>query len=102
MKKKEMVSYLGDKGKARGLFVRAENVRKGSCGDAVLVRGIIEFSNHCVRNCLYCGLRRDNKKLKRFRMTERQILNTASRIVKSGITTVILQSGDDFGCKTEA
>ncbi|MDD5347938.1 MAG: [FeFe] hydrogenase H-cluster radical SAM maturase HydE, partial [Candidatus Omnitrophica bacterium] len=77
-------------------------VRRSSCGNEVLLRGIIEFSNHCVRNCLYCGLRRDNKKLSRFRMAPVEIRMTAERIVRSGITTVILQSGDDPGFKTEA
>jgi len=71
-------------------------VRKDRCGDAVHVRGIIEFSNHCCRNCLYCGLRRDNRKLTRYRMGEDEIVERARWISSTGIRTIVLQSGDDF------
>jgi len=101
MNKKEIVEYLKDDRKKEGLFKKADSIRKKHCGDKVLLRGIIEFSNHCVRNCLYCGLRRDNKKIRRYRMSESRILDTFRKIYEAGIKTVILQSGDDPGFRTD-
>ena len=64
-------------------------------GDEILLRGIIEFSNYCERNCLYCGLRKGNSKLSCYRMSEDEIIATAEQIKKTGIPTVVLQSGED-------
>ena len=63
MKKEEILEYL--KSDKTG---NPDRVRKLYCGDKVFIRGIIVFSDHCYRSCLYCGLRRENKNL-RYRMT---------------------------------
>ena len=42
------------------LFSKADEIRKIYCGDEVHLRGVIEFSNYCDENCMYCGLREDN------------------------------------------
>ena len=70
-------------------------LRKHYWGDAVFLRGIIEFSNYCKQNCLYCGLRRDNAKLARYRLAPETILAAAADIAALGIGTVVLQSGED-------
>lgn len=95
MTKKEIKDYLTSKS-SRDLFRIADRIRKDYCTDKVFIRGIIEFSNFCARNCLYCGLRRDNNFLKRYRMPKEKILKAAYTIAKKGIKTIILQSGDDF------
>jgi biotin synthase len=77
------------------LFAAADHVRKKNVGDEIFLRGIIEFSNYCERNCLYCGLRKSNEKLSRYRMTDDEIINTAQEIKKSRVSTVVLQSGED-------
>lgn len=79
------------------LFARADEVRRREWGDGVLVRGIVEVSNHCVRNCFYCGLRRDNHALTRFRLSAEDVLQAVARVYADGIRTVLLQSGDDMG-----
>jgi biotin synthase len=86
---------------AQDLFATANRVRKDQVGDEIFLRGIIEFSNFCERNCLYCGLRKDNKKLSRYRMTEDEIITTAQEIKKTGIPTVVLQSGEDAFYSTD-
>ncbi len=73
----------------------ANRVRETLFGDGVHIRGIIEISNACSRNCTYCGLRRDNRRLPRYSMTEREILDTVSRAAGAG--TVVLQSGENDG-----
>lgn len=77
------------------LFAAADARRKEAVGDVVHLRGIVEFSNYCERNCLYCGLRRANRQLKRYRMTDAEILEAAMAVRASGISTLVLQSGED-------
>jgi biotin synthase len=78
------------------LMMRADLVRAWHHGDDVHLRGIIEFSNHCIRNCAYCGLRRDNRNLRRYRLAPDAIVAVAMRVAAAGVATVVLQSGDDF------
>jgi biotin synthase len=80
----------------KDLLQKADEARKKFCGEEVHLRGVIEFSNYCSRNCLYCGLRRDNKSITRYRMEEKEIVNLATKISAKGLKTVVLQSGDDF------
>ncbi len=93
--KEEIVELL--KGSSGELFKTADAIRKRFCGDEVHIRGIIEFSNYCCRNCLYCGLRRENENISRYRMSADEIIKLADEIVKYGVKTIVLQSGDDFG-----
>ena len=74
---------------------QACSLRRQYWGDAVFLRGIIEFSNYCRQNCLYCGLRRDNAGLPRYRLTPEAILAAAADIAALGLGTVVLQSGED-------
>ena len=78
------------------LCSKATEVREKYFGDEVHLRGIIEFSNYCEQNCIYCGLRKRNKSIERFRMSKEEILKTAGEIYESGIRTIVLQSGEDF------
>jgi biotin synthase len=87
---------LSDNTKIKLLFKKANEVRKKYCGNEVHLRGIIEFSNHCAQNCLYCGLRLHNKNLARYRIPKDEIIKTAHFIFNAGIKTIVLQSGEDF------
>ncbi|HHY46412.1 MAG TPA: [FeFe] hydrogenase H-cluster radical SAM maturase HydE [Firmicutes bacterium] len=78
------------------LIETADYARKVFMGNQVHLRGIIEFSNHCARNCWYCGLRRDNTCLRRYRMPLRDIVAAAREGAKLGFKTIVLQSGDDL------
>ncbi len=93
--KKEIVGCLREE-KPTELFKEADDVRKAFCGDEVHIRGIIEFSNHCLRNCLYCGLRRENKNISRYKMSPEEIIKTSNEIIQLGVKTIVLQSGDDL------
>lgn len=95
MRKNQILEYLKNP-RISFLLKRADRVRRQYCTDKVFLRGIIEFSNFCLRNCLYCGLMKDNKKLRRYRMQPHEIVTISFKIVEKGLKTVILQSGDDF------
>jgi biotin synthase len=79
------------------LWREADAVRKERVGDAVHLRGLIEFSNECARNCLYCGLRAANRNVQRFRLSCEQVLQCAARARDLGYGTVVLQAGEDGG-----
>lgn len=76
------------------LFETARQVRKQYCGDIVYLRGLIEISNHCSCNCLYCGLRRSNENLSRYIMSRKEITDAAKLVAECGIKTVVMQSGE--------
>jgi len=78
------------------LFQAADRVRAACVGEAIFLRGIIEFSSHCRNNCRYCGLRRSNRLAARYRLTDAQILALARDIQARGCGTVVLQSGEDL------
>lgn len=80
----------------RALISAADEVRKRFCGDEVHIRGLIEFSNTCKNDCLYCGLRRSNLSVNRYRMTPDEIVETALKLAGKGFGTVVLQSGEDM------
>jgi biotin synthase len=82
-------------GEARQVLEAADKLRAETVGDGVHLRGLIEFSNYCRNNCLYCGLRRDNRKVSRYRMTPAEIVAAAEHGAKLGYKTVVLQSGED-------
>lgn len=93
--KEEIVILLKDDENRDELYKAADRVRKKYLGDEVHLRGLIEFSNICKRNCMYCGLRRDNKNLKRYRLKEDEIIELAKKAKSYGYQTVVLQSGED-------
>ncbi len=90
----EIVEILKDETCNEYLFKAADYVRKCRVGDAVHLRGLIEFTNVCGQNCLYCGIRRDNSLVERYIMTPEEIFETAKRAAGLGYKTVVLQSGE--------
>ena len=101
--KEEIIFLLSisDKADQQKLFDRADEVRSLFCGNEVHLRGIIEFSNYCNQNCNYCGLREDNYKITRYRMTPEEVIEAAHVISNLGIYTVVLQSGEDHYFDTD-
>jgi biotin synthase len=79
------------------LYSRADSVRKRCIGDGIYLRGLIEFSSFCRNRCHYCGLSRGNSRLSRYRMTAEEVLEAVQNVVSCGISTVVLQSGEDEG-----
>jgi biotin synthase len=97
MKRYEIISLLkqNDPCEVEKLFKIADKVRKENLGDAVHLRGLIEFSNICSRKCIYCGINAGNSKLKRYQMSKEEILECAQTACDLGYGTVVLQSGEN-------
>ncbi|NTV29661.1 MAG: [FeFe] hydrogenase H-cluster radical SAM maturase HydE [Candidatus Omnitrophica bacterium] len=94
MTKNEIIEQLNED-RTAALFGEADRVRRLHCGNAVHLRGLIEFSNCCGRDCLYCGLRRSNRELKRYRMSVEEVFAAAQAAAKIGYQSVVLQSGEN-------
>ena len=101
--KDELVDWLNEHNpeKVSHLFQEADRIRKGCMGDEVHIRGIIDFSNFCQKDCLYCGLRKSNDQLVLYRMSQEEIFQVAQEAKGLDFKTVVLQSGEDPFYSTE-
>lgn len=81
---------------AERLRAEAEAVRRQVYGNAVYVRGLIEISSFCKKDCLYCGLRRSNRCAERYRLTAEEILECCEEGYSLGLRTFVLQGGEDL------
>jgi len=97
----ELIFLLSTNKFDKKIFEIADEVREKYVGNEVHIRAIIEFSNFCKMDCLYCGLRRQNKNIKRYRMSPEEILKRVRLIAEKNIKTVVLQSGEDPYYNTE-
>ena len=95
LNKDEIISLLECSTYDSELFSAANRVREKYLGDEVHLRGLIEFSNICKQNCHYCGLRKDNQHVKRYRLDSETIIDFATKAKSYGYKTLVLQSGED-------
>ena len=76
------------------LFKKAYEVKAKYVGKKVYYRGLIEISNKCIKNCKYCGIRRDNHKVDRFSMSKSEIMEAVKWIYENNYASIALQSGE--------
>ena len=95
MNKQEIIDILSTDSKNDWLFKEADRIRHENVGDEIHLRALIEFSNICKRQCLYCGLRSPNKEVERYRLSKDEIFVSAKKAVDLGYRTIVLQSGED-------
>ncbi|MGE5675013.1 MAG: biotin synthase BioB, partial [Mycobacterium leprae] len=97
LSRSEIVTLLNATGdEVKSLFETADDVRLKNVGDDVHLRGIIEFSNYCRRNCQYCGIRAGSRGFERYRIPPDEIVEIARQAHDLGYETVVLQSGEDM------
>ena len=77
------------------LAVLADSARREVYGNAIYIRGLIEISNICRNDCLYCGIRRSNRRCERYRLTPEEILACCREGYALGFRTFVLQGGED-------
>lgn len=91
----DIIEILKDDSNNDWLFSLADKIREEYVGDEVHLRGLIEFSNICKRQCKYCGLRCEDKFIDRYRISKENIISYAEHAVNMGYKTIVLQSGED-------
>ncbi len=79
---------------AESIFDIAKKIKEKVFGSSVYLRAIVEVSNICDKNCFYCGIRRGNKRIKRYRITVEEIIKCVEFAVEKGIYSVVLQGGE--------
>ena len=97
LSKEEFVELLANTDAEDREILRKEAVRlrEKYYGHDVYIRGLIEFTNYCRNNCYYCGIRRDNRYLERYRLTKEEILSCCESGYCLGYRTFVLQGGED-------
>lgn len=91
----EELLQMEDESSLEYLYENARQVREQYYGKKVFLRGLIEFTNYCRNNCYYCGIRRDNHKIERYRLDKTQIYACAKEGYGLGFRTFVLQGGED-------
>ncbi len=74
----------------------AEETKRAHYGDDIYIRGLIEISNYCKNNCLYCGIRASNRECERYRLTKEEIFSCCEEGYQLGFRTFVLQGGEDI------
>jgi biotin synthase len=95
LSKEDLIYLLESKGEEEEyLFVKAAEVRDREVGKNVYFRGLIEYSNKCIKSCYYCGVNNSNKKIKRYEMTDEEVLEAVRFAHKNLYASIVLQSGE--------
>ena len=76
------------------LFQRSKEVKEETVGKKVYFRGLVEFSNVCSKDCLYCGIRKSNHNIVRYEASDEEILNACKFAWDNRFGSVVLQSGE--------
>ena len=92
---KELLELHTDKEIAEYGFELARKRQKETFGNEVYTRGLIEISNYCKNDCIYCGIRRSNQNAERYRLSEEEILSCCKSGYALGFRTFVLQGGED-------
>ena len=77
------------------LYAQAREVALANFGNNIYIRGLIEISNCCRNNCYYCGIRKGNIQVERYRLSRETILDCCRQGYKLGFRTFVLQGGED-------
>jgi biotin synthase len=93
--KSDIIAMLAATGNdQKMLFAKAKEIKEQEVGKKVYYRGLVEFSNICEKNCLYCGIRKDNKQVERFNLSDDAIVEAAVFAHKSNYGSFVMQSGE--------
>lgn len=103
MNKEQILAWLKTENETQleDLWRLADETRRKHVGDEVYLRGLVEVSNICARDCGYCGIRASNRSIVRYRMAADEIMECARLAVQFGYGTLVLQAGEDFGIESE-
>ncbi len=94
--KEDIISMLSadDAESMEKLRIAAHNVLIKYSGHSINLRGLVEFSNYCTCDCNYCGIRKSNTHIKRYKLSRDEVVEMAKLAVKKGFGSFVLQSGD--------
>ncbi|MFP4162573.1 MAG: [FeFe] hydrogenase H-cluster radical SAM maturase HydE [Chitinispirillaceae bacterium] len=96
LERDDLVDILGcsDSAEMEQVRSKAEKVLLENCGNEVFYRGLIEFSNVCASDCLYCGIRKSNDEVERYTLSKEEMVSAAQWCARQGYGSLVLQSGE--------
>lgn len=102
--KEEIIAILEEQDPANieKIIEEAYKVKVETIGSKVFLRGLIELSNKCSKNCLYCGIRHDNNNVHRYELSDEQVLDAAMFARDAGYGSLVLQAGERVGSQFTA
>jgi biotin synthase len=93
--KNDLIRLLNaDKSEAEAIFKKSSEIKQQYIGNKTYFRGLIEYSNICEKNCYYCGIRKGNKNVQRYKVTKEEVLEAAKFAYDNKYASVVLQSGE--------
>jgi biotin synthase len=93
--KEQLTTMIGATGAHQTLLhQKANDLAVQHCGNEVFLRGLIEFSNKCRKDCYYCGIRKSNRHIKRYDLADETILQTALYAHENNLGSIVLQAGE--------
>ncbi len=93
--KEDLMALLSaDEEGTKKIFAKAAETKKEFVGKKVYFRGLIEYSNYCSKNCLYCGIRAGNSRYARYQMTDEEVLTAAKFAFDNRFASIVIQSGE--------
>ena len=92
----DLVKLLGSEGDEMMLLFETSNkIKQNITGNKVYFRGLIEFTNFCIKDCLYCGIRKSNHSIQRYNLSDEQILDAVRFAEEENFASIVLQSGEN-------
>ncbi len=93
--KEEIITLLESRGEEKQLlFKKANEIKLQEIGNKVHFRGLVEFSNICGKDCYYCGIRKSNREVQRYSVSDEQILEAARFAQNNGYGSFVMQAGE--------
>ncbi len=95
--KQELVTLISNRDPEldQYLFAKAVAMRHKVFGNDIYIRGLIELTNYCKNDCFYCGIRKSNRNIERYRLSGEQVLECCQTGYELGFRTFVLQGGED-------
>jgi biotin synthase len=95
LNKEDLIALLSaEDHESNELFKKAAEIKKRHVGNKVYFRGLIEYSNYCSKNCLYCGIRSGNSNISRYEMSEDEVLEAARYAWANRYASIVIQAGE--------
>jgi biotin synthase len=93
--KSDIISLLNTEGDDQKImFEKSATLRNALCGNKVYLRGLIELSNICSKNCYYCGIRKGNKNTVRYNLTDAEVFEASQFAIDNKYGSIVIQSGE--------
>ena len=95
LEKQDLITMLNAEGEDKKmLFKKSREITDFYIGNKVHLRGLIEYSNVCIKDCLYCGIRKSNKNINRYTVLDKEVLKCAHYALVNNYASIVIQAGE--------